>query len=38
MILLLVPLYALYEFALLAIRLTNWREARKASAEPDPAA
>jgi sec-independent protein translocase protein TatC len=37
MILLLVPLYALYEFALLAIRLTNWREARKASVEPDPA-
>ena len=37
MILLLVPLYALYEFALLAIRVTNWRAARKASAEPDPA-
>ena len=27
-----VPLYALYEFALLAIRLTHWRAARKAAA------
>ena len=24
-----VPLYALYEFAIIAIRLTNWREARR---------
>jgi sec-independent protein translocase protein TatC len=38
MILLLVPLYALYELALLAIRLTHWRAARKAAAKPDPAA
>ena len=28
MLLMLVPLYALYEFALLAIRLTHWRKAR----------
>lgn len=28
MLLLLVPLYALYEFAILAIRLTHWRAAR----------
>ncbi len=32
MLLLLVPLYALYEFAILAIRLTHWRAARRASA------
>ena len=32
MLLMLVPLYALYEFAILAIRLTHWRAARKASA------
>ncbi|URD62289.1 twin-arginine translocase subunit TatC [Sphingomonas sp. KRR8] len=38
MLLLLVPLYALYEFALLAIRITHWRAARKAAAAPDPAA
>ena len=31
MLLLLVPLYALYEFAILAIRLTHWRAARKAA-------
>ena len=30
MLLLLVPLYALYEFAILAIRLTHWRAARAA--------
>jgi sec-independent protein translocase protein TatC len=30
MLLLLVPLYSLYEFAILAIRLTHWRAARKA--------
>ena len=29
MLMMLVPLYALYEFALLAIRLTHWRAARK---------
>ena len=29
MLLLLVPLYALYEFAILAIRITHWRAARK---------
>lgn len=38
MLLLLVPLYTLYEFALLAIRITHWRAARKAAASPDPAA
>ena len=27
------PLYALYEFAILAIRLTRWREAKKEAAE-----
>jgi sec-independent protein translocase protein TatC len=32
MLLMLVPLYALYEFAILAIRLTHWRAARKAAA------
>ncbi len=31
MLLLLVPLYSLYEFALLAIRLTHWRANRKAA-------
>jgi sec-independent protein translocase protein TatC len=31
MLMLLVPLYGLYEFALLAIRLTHWRVARKAA-------
>jgi sec-independent protein translocase protein TatC len=31
MLLLLVPLYALYEFAILAIRVTHWRAARKAA-------
>ena len=30
MLLMLVPLYALYEFAILAIRLTHWRAAAKA--------
>jgi sec-independent protein translocase protein TatC len=33
MLLLLVPLYSLYEFAILAIRLTHWRASRKAAAE-----
>ena len=37
MLLLLVPLYALYEFAILAIRLTHWRAARRAQAVPDAA-
>ena len=32
MLLLLVPLYSLYEFAILAIRLTHWKAARKAAA------
>jgi sec-independent protein translocase protein TatC len=32
MLLLLVPLYALYEFAILAIRLTHWRAARRSGA------
>ena len=31
MLMMLVPLYALYEFAILAIRLTHWRAARKAA-------
>ena len=31
MMMLMVPLYGLYEFALLAIRITHWRAARKAS-------
>ena len=32
-----VPLYTLYEFAILAIRLTHWRAARKAAAAPQVA-
>ena len=32
MLLLLVPLYGLYEFAILAIRLTHWRAAKRAQA------
>ena len=35
MLLLLVPLYALYEFAILAIRVTHWRRSRKAAADRD---
>src|SRR4051794_18313169 len=31
MLLLLIPLYGLYEFAILAIRVTHWRAARKAA-------
>ena len=31
MLLMLVPLYALYEFALLSIRLTHWRASRRAA-------
>jgi sec-independent protein translocase protein TatC len=39
MLMLLVPLYGLYEFAILAIRITHWRAARKAArATPDSAA
>ena len=37
MLLLLVPLYALYEFAILAIRLTHWRAARRAKTASDAA-
>ena len=33
MLMMLVPLYALYEFALLSIRLTHWRAARRAASE-----
>ena len=33
MLMMLVPLYALYEFALLSIRLTHWRAARRSSSE-----
>lgn len=36
MLLLLVPLYSLYELAIVAIRLTHWRRGRKAAAQgPD---
>ena len=38
MLLLLVPLYGLYEFAILAIRLTHWRAARRAGATSTAAA
>ena len=38
MLMMLVPLYALYEFAILAIRLTHWRAARKAAAQSSNAA
>jgi sec-independent protein translocase protein TatC len=31
MLMMLVPLYGLYEFAILAIRITHWRAARKAA-------
>ena len=34
MLMMLVPLYLLYEFAILTIRLTHWRAARKAAAGP----
>ena len=37
MLMLLVPLYLLYEFALLAIRLTHWRASRKTAATSDDA-
>lgn len=35
MLLLLVPLYLLYEFAIIAIRLTHWRAARRTAAGSD---
>jgi len=31
MLMMLVPLYGLYEFAILAIRVTHWRASRRAS-------
>jgi sec-independent protein translocase protein TatC len=34
MLMLLIPLYGLYEFAILAIRITHWRAARKAARAP----
>ena len=36
MMLLMGPLYGLYEFAILAIRITHWRAARKAAANSNP--
>ena len=36
MMLLMVPLYGLYEFAILAIRVTHWRAKRKAAASSNP--
>ena len=36
MLLMLVPLYGLYEFALLAIRLTHWRRSRRAARSEEP--
>ncbi|MFL6743017.1 MAG: twin-arginine translocase subunit TatC [Sphingomicrobium sp.] len=33
MLMLMVPLYGLYEFAILAIRITHWRAARRAAAQ-----
>jgi sec-independent protein translocase protein TatC len=36
MLMLMVPLYGLYEFAILAIRITHWREARKARRSNPP--
>jgi sec-independent protein translocase protein TatC len=37
MLLLLVPLYSLYELAIIAIRLTHWRRGRKEAATPTDA-
>jgi sec-independent protein translocase protein TatC len=37
MLMMLVPLYGLYEFALLAIRLTHWRASRRSGATADAA-
>lgn len=34
MLMMLVPLYGLYEFAILAIRVTHWRRARAAAVKP----
>lgn len=36
MMMLMVPLYGLYEFAILAIRITHWRAARKAAKSAPP--
>ena len=36
MLLMLVPLYGLYEFALLAIRLTHWRRSRREARSEEP--
>jgi sec-independent protein translocase protein TatC len=36
MLLMLVPLYGLYEFALLAIRLTHWRRSRREALSEEP--
>ena len=36
LLMLLVPLYGLYELAILAIRVTHWREARRASRSDSP--
>ena len=36
MLLLMVPLYTLYEFAILAIRLTHWRRSRREAATGEP--
>ncbi len=38
MLMLMVPLYALYEFAIVAIRVTHWRSSRAALASGDPEA
>ena len=37
MLMMLVPLYGLYEFAILAIRLTHWRAARRSTRADDAA-
>lgn len=37
MLMMLVPLYGLYEFAILAIRITHWRRARKLASNPSTA-
>jgi sec-independent protein translocase protein TatC len=37
MLLLLVPLYSLYELAIIAIRLTHWRRSRREAAAPEGA-
>ena len=35
MLMMMVPLYLLYEFAILAIRLTHWRAARRTLSEAE---